>query len=76
MLPALVGEMLALVKNSSLVSVIAVTEITRRAQQIASATFRPLEAYGAALILYLAIAAVLAGIGLWLERRLASGGRA
>ncbi len=76
MLPALVGEMLALVKNSSLVSVIAVTEITRRAQQIASSTFRPLEAYGAALMLYLAIAAVLAGVGLWLERRMRTGGRA
>ena len=76
MLPALVGEMLALVKNSSLVSVIAVTEITRRAQQIASSTFRPLEAYGAALAFYLAIAAILAWLGLWLERRLATGGRA
>jgi len=75
-LPALVGEALALVKNSSLVSVIAVTEITRRAQQIASATFRPLEAYSAALLAYLAIAAVLTGAGLLLERRLASrGGR-
>lgn len=75
-LPALVGETLALVKNSSLVSVIAVTEITRRAQQIASATFRPLEAYSAALLAYLAIAAVLAGAGLFVERRLANrGGR-
>lgn len=74
-LPALVGEALALVKNSSLVSVIAVTEITRRAQQIASATFRPLEAYSAALLAYLAIAAVLAGAGLLLERRLSRGGR-
>jgi polar amino acid transport system permease protein len=73
-LPALVGEALALVKNSSLVSVIAVTEITRRAQQIAAATFRPLEAYSAALLAYLAIAAVLAGAGLVLERRLRRGG--
>lgn len=75
-LPALVGEALALIKNSSLVSVIAVTEVTRRAQQIASATFRPLEAYSAALLAYLAIAVVLAGAGLLLERRLATrGGR-
>ncbi|NLH83649.1 MAG: ABC transporter permease subunit, partial [Phyllobacteriaceae bacterium] len=73
-LPALVGEALALIKNSSLVSGIAVTELTRRAQQIASATFRPLEAYSAALLAYLAIAAVLAGAGLLLERRLRRGG--
>lgn len=71
MLPALTGEALALVKNSSLVSVIAVTEITRRSQQIAATTFRPLEAYGTALFAYLAIAAVLAGGSLWLEQRFA-----
>ncbi len=74
MLPALISEALALIKNSSLVSVIAVTEITRRAQQIASATFHPLEAYTLALVAYLAIAAVLAGAGLLVERRLAHGG--
>jgi polar amino acid transport system permease protein len=73
-LPALVSEVLSLVKNSSLVSVIAVTEITRRAQQIASSTFRPLEAYATALCLYLAIAFVIAGAGLLIERRFALSG--
>ena len=73
MLPALVGEMLALVRNSSLVSVIAVTDLTRRAQQIASSTFKPLESYAAALVLYVAIALVLSAIGIWLERRLRHG---
>jgi polar amino acid transport system permease protein len=71
MLPALVGEMQALVKNSSLVSVIAVTDIARRAQQVAASTFRPLEAYASALLLYVTIGAVLACIGLLLERHLA-----
>ena len=70
MLPALVGEMQALVKNSSLVSVIAVTDMTRRAQQVAASTFRPLEAYASALILYVLAGALLAGIGLAVERRL------
>ncbi|WP_107341681.1 amino acid ABC transporter permease [Agrobacterium pusense] len=70
MLPALVGEMQALVKNSSLVSVIAVTDLTRRAQQVAASTFRPLEAYASALILYVAIGVLLAGVGLLIERRL------
>ncbi|MBA9033009.1 amino acid ABC transporter permease [Rhizobium leguminosarum] len=70
MLPALVGEMQALVKNSSLVSVIAVMDVTRRAQQVAASTFRPLEAYASALLLYVGIGAVLAGIGLLVERRL------
>ncbi|AUW46341.1 amino acid ABC transporter permease (plasmid) [Rhizobium sp. WSM1274] len=75
MLPALVGEMQALVKNSSLVSVIAVMDVTRRAQQVAASTFRPLEAYASALLLYVGIGAVLAGIGLLVERRLTQGAR-
>ena len=70
MLPALVGEVLALVRNSSLVSVIAVTDLTRRAQQIASSTFKPLESYSIALLMYVAIALVLSAICMWLERRL------
>ncbi|MDO6731861.1 amino acid ABC transporter permease [Marinovum sp. 2_MG-2023] len=70
MLPALVGETLALVRNSSLISVIAVTDLTRRAQQIASSTFQPLDSYMIALILYVAIALVLSAIGMLLERRL------
>jgi His/Glu/Gln/Arg/opine family amino acid ABC transporter permease subunit len=70
MLPALIGEMQALVKNSSLVSVIAVTDMTRRAQQVAAATFKPLGAYASALLLYVLVGALLAGIGLLAERRL------
>ncbi|NSY60913.1 amino acid ABC transporter permease [Agrobacterium tumefaciens] len=70
MLPALVGEIQALVKNSSLVSVIAVTDLTRRAQQYAATTFRPLDAYLSALLLYVAVGALLAGIGLLVERHL------
>jgi polar amino acid transport system permease protein len=73
MLPALVGEMQALVKNSSLVSVIAVTDMARRAQQVAAATFHPMEAYASALVLYVVVGGVLAGVGLFVERRLAKG---
>jgi len=70
MLPALVGEIQALVKNSSLVSVIAVTDLTRRAQQLAASTFRPLEVYASALVLYVVIGLLLAGVGLLIERHL------
>ncbi len=75
MLPALVGEIQALVKNSSLVSVIAVTDMTRRAQQVAASTFRPLETYASALLLYVLVGALLAGIGLAIERRLSEEAR-
>ncbi|WP_180899040.1 amino acid ABC transporter permease [Martelella soudanensis] len=70
MLPALIGEMQALVKNSSLVSVIAVTDLTRRAQQVAASTFRPLDAYTSALLLYVIVGALLAGAGIFVEKRL------
>ena len=67
MLPALVSEILALVRNSSLVSGIAVTDLTRWAQ-IASSTFNPLESHSIALVAYVATALVLSAICMWPER--------
>lgn len=69
MLPALVSEILALVRNSSLVSGIAVTDPTRWAR-IASSTFNPLESHSIALVAYVATALVLSAICTWPERRL------
>ena len=42
-LPALVNETISILKNSSLISVIAVTELMRTSQQVVSVTYRPLE---------------------------------
>ena len=69
--PALVNELILLVKASSLVTVVGIVEITRMSQSIASATYRPLEIYVAAAFLYLAINLVIAACGRALERRLA-----
>lgn len=69
--PALVNELILLVKASSLVTVVGIVEITRMSQSIASATYRPLEIYTAAAFLYLAINLVIAAGGRALERRLA-----
>lgn len=73
-LPALVNETISIVKSSSLVSVIAVTELMRRSQQLAAATFQPLEVYLIAGILYLLINLVLARAGMAAERNLARSG--
>jgi polar amino acid transport system permease protein len=73
-LPPLINEAIMIVKNSSLVSVIAVTELMRRSQQIASTTFKPLETYLIAGAIYLAINLVLAHAGARMERRLAIAG--
>lgn len=73
-LPALVNETISIVKNSSLVSVIAVTELMRRSQQLAAATFQSLEVYLLAGLFYLVINLTLARAGMAAERRLARAG--
>ena len=70
-LPQLVNELILLVKASSLVSVVGIMEITRASQAQAATTFRPLEVYLAAAVLYLAINLVLAALGRYLEHRTA-----
>ncbi len=69
--PSLINEIILLIKASSLVSVVGVTEITHTAQNIASSTFRPLEAYAAAGLMYMVICGILALCGHYAERRLA-----
>ncbi|MEW9308669.1 MULTISPECIES: amino acid ABC transporter permease [Labrys] len=71
-LPALVNELILLVKASSLVSLVGIWEITRASQAEAGASYRPLEAYVAAGCLYLVINLCLAALGRYLERRTAA----
>ncbi len=59
MLPPLGNEFILLIKSSSLVSTIAMVELTRTAQLIASATFRPMELLVGAALIYLAMNIVL-----------------
>ncbi len=66
--PSLVNEMILLVKASSLISVVGVAEITRTAQNIAASTFRPLEAYVAAGLIYMAVNGILSVLGHYAER--------
>ena len=70
-LPALVNELILLVKASSLVSVVGILELTRASQAQAATTFRPLAVYLAAACIYLAINLCLAVLGRYLEHRAA-----
>lgn len=70
-LPPLTVEFTSLVKASALLSVIAVVELTRTTQQIISATFRPVELWLAAGVLYFAMCFLLGGAARRLERRAA-----
>ena len=58
-LPSLVNEMVLLIKASSLISVVGIAEVTRTAQNIAASTYRPLEAYVAAGLIYFVICGAL-----------------
>ena len=72
-LPQVIGEFIALMKASSLISVIGISELTRVSMNIAANTYRPLEAYIGAGIFYLAINLCLAGCGTLAERHLGRG---
>lgn len=70
-LPTLVGEMIALVKDSSLVSVIAITDLTKVGKEIVANTFSPFETWIVVALVYLSITSLLSLIGHRLEKRMA-----
>ncbi|MGB6328936.1 MAG: amino acid ABC transporter permease [Halarcobacter sp.] len=74
-LPTLVGEMIALVKDSSLVSVISITDLTKVGKEIVANTFSPFETWIVIALVYLCITSILSYIGHRIEKNMiASGG--
>lgn len=63
------NELIALIKNSSLLAVIAVSELTRAAQIVASREFVPFEMYLTAGLVYLFMGSVLARISNLFEHK-------
>ncbi|MCS7055422.1 MAG: amino acid ABC transporter permease [Thermoflexales bacterium] len=74
-LPPLGNDFIAMLKDSSLVSVLGVRDITQEARLYASASFRFLETYTSLAFLYLAMTIVLSLGVKWLENRLNNEGR-
>jgi polar amino acid transport system permease protein len=74
-LPALVNNLVALLKDSSLAAVIAVTELARIAAQVASSSFEPVPTIVVAAGVYLALTSVLTLFTDQLERRVKVGTR-
>jgi len=62
-LPPLTNEATSILKSSSLVSVVAVTELMRVSEQAVSITFRATEFYVTAALIYLVLTSLLAWIG-------------
>lgn len=73
-LPTLVGEMIALVKDSSLVSVISITDLTKVGKEIVSNTFSPFETWIVIALVYLCITSILSYIGHRLEKNMEAKG--
>ncbi|MCZ4290701.1 amino acid ABC transporter permease [Hoeflea alexandrii] len=69
-IPALISEAIMMLKSSSLVSVVGVVELSRMAQDLAASTYRPLELFAAAGLIYLIINLVVAALGLKLEKQM------
>lgn len=71
--PPLGNEFIALLKDSSLVSAIALEELVRKAQIVAGRTFRPFEVWFVVAIMYLIMTVIISQIVRILERRLRVG---
>jgi polar amino acid transport system permease protein len=69
--PPLTNEVITLVKSSSLLSVISVTELTRTAQVIIAERFVPFELYAELAVFYLIMISVLSWFSEFVEKRLA-----
>lgn len=68
-IPPLVNESIALLKNSSLLSAIAVVELTRAGQLVSARTFKPFEMYLAVSVIYLVMTLILSFVARQLEAR-------
>ncbi len=69
-IPALLGQMIILVKDSALLALISVLEITRAAQLLSSERFMPAEGFFTAALLYLLLYYILKWISIRCQRRL------
>jgi len=75
-LPALGNQLVYMLKMSSLVSVIGMQELTRKANELVVTEYRPLEIYTILVLEYLVLILVVSAGVRWLERRLKSDERA
>ena len=72
-LPALGNQFVYMLKMSSLVSVIGLQELTRKANELVVTEYRPLEIYTILVLEYLVLILIVSAGVRWLERRLKAG---
>ncbi|MCB2135242.1 MAG: amino acid ABC transporter permease [Rhodobacteraceae bacterium] len=69
-LPALGNQLVYMLKMSSLVSVIGMPELTRKANELVVSEYRPLEIYTVLVLEYLVLILIVSAGVRWLERRM------
>lgn len=74
-MPAVGNEFISLLKDSSLVSVVAVADLTRRGREFMSTTFMPIETWLMVALLYLLMTLISARLVKILENKSKMGGR-
>ena len=72
MLPALGNDFISMLKDSSLVSVLAVRDVTHLARLYAGGSFRFTEAYSTLAVLYLCMTILLSLVVKYIERRIST----
>jgi polar amino acid transport system permease protein len=68
-LPPVGNEAIALLKDSSLVSVVAVADLTRRGREFMAVNFNPIEVWTMVALLYLVMTLFLSRIVAWIEKK-------
>ena len=70
-LPPLAGQFISLIKDSSLVSVISITDLTKSGREVITSTFATFEIWFTVAAMYLVVTSILSQVIQWMERRLA-----
>jgi polar amino acid transport system permease protein len=68
-LPPVGNELIALLKDSSLVSVVAVADLTRRGREFMAVHFNPIEVWSMVALLYLVLTLFLTRGVAWIEKK-------
>jgi polar amino acid transport system permease protein len=68
-LPPVGNEFISMLKDSSLVSVVAVADMTRRGREFMAANFIPIQTWVMIALLYLVLTLFSARIVTWIEKR-------
>jgi polar amino acid transport system permease protein len=73
-LPPLAGQFISLIKDSSLLGIIAIRELTKATREVVTSSLQPFELWFVCAILYLVLTFSLSMFVQYLERRTATGG--